>query len=289
MALLLPSNVHHEFTLDLAETAKSLGIKLTVTEKTIQEFLEVLNQANNRWRDLRKVRSSLLRIVDDEFIRSYLREREKTPQGWYGYYYSMRQVDKLLAKHGISVLSLEDEEIKEKRNLLENEKLHKQARRWVYDYALIRTNTPKADSVVEHDAFHLLLVRDLRRNPPPDIFGPQSWFLTYDLSLPHVDDEINKTVGIQDCPSSVHPRTWIGITTPFLSPKSVEEDLPKLFSKLMKSDFAHVPFSLSTETLIEVAGPWLDYDNLTDDDIYAILTDKSVQEIIGVVEKFEIF
>lgn len=282
MSLLLPIHGYHEFTLRLLEIAKVLGVKMVFTEETKQEFLNRLDQANIRWRSLRGARPSLLKKAHDDFIKSYIYEREKNPQGWSGYFFMLRQVETLLEKKGISIYNYTPDSTKE--GLPQNKELFKKVVSDVYYYADKVSNNIKPVSVAEHDAFHLLLVRDLQRASVSDMFGPQFLFLTYDVSLSYVDNKINKHICVQDAISSIHPRIWLDVVTPFLSPNIVNEELPSFFGKLMKSDFTYIPVTIHLDTLVEVAGPWLDYDNLTDEDIGTILRDKTVQSLVAKIK-----
>jgi hypothetical protein len=172
VALLLPPHPYHNITMRVIETAKALGVRIAYTERTIREFLALLDEANELWQDVRSRPFSLLKRVENEIIRTYVLFREKY-KSWDGYYYTLKQVKKLLQEHGIFEFTIPPLE----GGLLRDNQMFQEVVGYVRQYALEISNNPKASSVAEHDAYHLLLIRDLNK-PPSDMFGPKLLFLT---------------------------------------------------------------------------------------------------------------
>jgi predicted nucleic acid-binding protein len=282
VALLLQPHPYHNITMRVIETAKALGVRIAYTERTIREFLALLDEANELWQDVRSRPSSLLKRIENEIIRTYVLFREKY-KSWDGYYYTLKQVKKLLQEHGVFEFTIPPLE----GGLLRDNQMFQEVVGYVRQYALEISNNPKASSVAEHDAYHLLLIRDL--NKPPDMFGPKILFLTYDYSLPYVDEEINKRLQAKDGPpqfSSIHPRIWLSASMRFLSPNTLDKQFSAYFAELMSSDFVYVHALIPAETLAEVASPWLDYDAFDEKTLVEILSDKSLQELSRKIRAF---
>ena len=282
MSLLLPSRETHKAMLQIISLSKSLGAKFVYTKRTKKEWLDVLDKAKERYTILKCLKPDLLKNIDDDFIASYLIEKTNTPSlTWEGFYLTMRQIDIKLREFEIYEY---DESELGKEVLSEKDLFQAIVDRTQY-CAYLKGNIKSMD-VAEHDAFHLLLVRKLRETKPADMLGPQYWFFTCDTSLPCVDVAINKeTRKYSDSPSSMLAEIWLELITPFLGPKATYKELPNAFASLMKTHFATLPAKIQPDQLIEIAGPWLNYESLTISDIEQILADKVVQDYISKVRE----
>jgi hypothetical protein len=281
ISFLLPTHVNNQFTVKLIELTKQLGVKILYTTRTEAEYFDVLDEANKAREILEPIKASLLGRTSKAFIRSYATAKVKLPSlTWDGFYYEMRQLGSKLGKIGIGIF--EDKELR--RELQQEKELLDKTKSWV-DKCALSVGNIKSDSVIEHDAYHLLLIRKLREKEESDMLGPQYWFLTYDTSLFCVDQKINEeTAKYSDPPSSMIAELWLTFLTPFLGPDVANIDLPRLFGELMKTSLALLPAEIPLDLLVEIEKPWLNYEALDEEDIEAILGDKVVQEYIKQAE-----
>ncbi|MHA1651702.1 MAG: hypothetical protein ACTSYB_16035, partial [Candidatus Helarchaeota archaeon] len=273
MALYLKGDRLHEATVKIISFSKKLGIRLVFTKRTKQEWVQVLEKANERYRFLEKARPSLLASLDDVFIKSYFKEKSSNPHlSWNDFYLKMRHIEKLAKEKNIEFWfkkELDPENLKNKKAL---EPLIGR----VYYCAKTKGNI-KTKDVSEHDAYHLLLVRQIRQEQPADLLGPSCWFLTHDASLLCADDWLNKFMKTPlEPPSSFVAEMWITLISTFLGPEIPEDSLSETFAHLMKTHFATIPSGIKADQAIEILGPWLPYETLSNSDIEAILSDAVV-------------
>lgn len=273
MGLLLKSLPRHKGTNEIVSLARDLGINLAFTKRTKRELFMVLELADEDFKAIRSTRPSLLRNLDDNFIRSYFIESANNPSlTWQGFYLQMRQIEKLAGERGIKFLYRKEFDL----DKLPSKELFEPLSGRVYACARLRGN-PKSKAVSQHDAYHLLLVRKLRDEVPSDMLGPSFWFLTYDTSLLCADEGLNDFLKTPLAPpSSFVADLWLTMIAPFLGPKIPEDRLAEAFVNLMKTRFATVPSGLTAPRIVEVLGHWLPYKTLSDADLEAIMSDALV-------------
>ena len=276
--LVCESRPLHKVANDLIEITSSLGSKFVVSERTIEEYLDVLEDANKSPKN-----RSALRLLRDPFISSYNLEKKTSPsQTWKGYYYRMKKIESILhKKFNIAVYKEKHDEMKE------NPSFDEIAKQVTYCYEKIRYR-PKKVKVAEHDAFHLLLIRELRKDETPTFLGPRHWFITGDATLLCVDDAINRKLDYTNkTPSSMMSNVWLEMISPFLSSDARKKSLP-LFGLLLRREFVIIPFKIKPEELVLIQGDWLQYDWLEDSEIEEILKEKWVRDYIDKVKIAEI-
>ena len=278
-ALILIDHPQHELTDKIILTAKKLGVECVFTKRTVQEWLEVLEKANQRFRFLNNTRPSLLRKVEDIFIYSYFKRRETDSSlTWDQYYSEMKQVENLADNLGIHVYEEKEEHISDAEGLRILEHLSSE----VYRSGRRRLDVMfiKSGSVSEHDAYHLLLVRRLREEFPSKSLGPSCWFLTYDVSLLEADKALNSLLkSPHAAPSSLLVDTWALIASLFSDNHLEKENLAIIFIDLFRNHFATSLRGISASMIVEVLSPYLSYKSLSDDDLKAVLDDEHVKRL----------
>jgi len=278
-ALILLDHPQHEVTDRIIFTAKKLGVKCVFTKRTIQEWLEVLEKANQRFRFLNSTRPSLLRKVEDIFIYSYFKRKETDSSlTWDKYYSKMKQIEDLADNLGIHVYEEKEEHTSDAEGLRILEHLSSE----VYRSGRRRLDARfiKSGSVSEHDAYHLILVRRLREEFPSRSLGPSCWFLTYDISLLEADKALNTLLkSPQSAPSSLLMDTWALISSLFIDNSLEKEKLANIFTELFRNHFATPPRRISASMVVEVLSPYLSYKSLSDDDLKAVLDDERVKQL----------
>ena len=278
-ALILIDHPQHELTDKIILTAKKLGVECVFTKRTVQEWLEVLEKANQRFRFLNNTRPSLLRKVEDIFIYSYFKRRETDSSlTWDQYYSEMKQVENLADNLGIHVYEEKEEHLSDAESLRILEHLSSE----VYRSGRRRLDVMfiKSGSVSEHDAYHLLLVRRLREEFPSKSLGPSCWFLTYDVSLLEADKALNSLLkSPHAAPSSLLVDTWALIASLFSDNHLEKENLAIIFIDLFRNHFATSLRGISASMIVEVLSPYLSYKSLSDDDLKAVLDDEHVKRL----------
>jgi len=275
ISLVCESDPLYKVATDLITLTSSLGARFLVTKRTIEEYLDVLEGANKTPKDARSANPRLTHLLKDPFIASYNIERSSLPsQTWEGYYYRMRQIESILRE------KFNTELYKEKHDEIEQYPFFSEIAERVIRCFEIVSYRPKKAKVAEHDAFHLLLVRELRKKETPTFLGPKHWFITNDSSLLCVDKDINKRPDYTDkTPSSMISALWLEMISPFLSASSKEKSLP-LFALLLRREFATMPFRISLEDLLLIQGDWMQYDWLDEKDIEKILGEMWVRSYL---------
>jgi len=281
IALLCPTALTHEVIENLIELTRIVGAQLMVSKRTTDEYLDVLEDANRifeNWKHKKDIR--FLKSFDNEFIQSFVVEYETNPsQTWKGYYYRMKQLKSVLKKLKISLYSKILDEV------MKHPSFKDVSGQVSTCYQMFR-GRPKTVKVAEHDAYHLLLMKELRKGEKPSFLGPNYWFATGDATLYCVDDYINTNLEYEDkCPSSTLGDVWVSAISPFLPLSVREERALDVFMGLLSSQFAIIPFEIHAEDLLEIQGDWIKYDWLDTEDIERILKEEWVQRYIRKARK----
>jgi len=278
-ALILLDHPQHEVTDKIIFAAKKLGVKCAFTKRTIQEWLEVLEKANQRFRFLNSTRPSLLRKVEDIFIYSYFKRKETDSSlTWDQYYSKMKQIENLADNLGIHVYEEKEEHISDAESLRILDHLSSE----VYRSGRRRLDVMfiKSGSVSEHDAHHLLLVRRLREESPSRSLGPSCWFLTYDVSLLEADKALNSLLkSPHAAPSSLLVDTWVLISSLLFDKYLKRKEIADIFADLFRNHFSTPLRRISASMVVEVLSPYLSYKSLSDDDLKAVLDDERVKQL----------
>jgi predicted nucleic acid-binding protein len=279
ISLIIDSDMHHEITIKLVNLMKQLNVRMVYTERTKEEILQTLNKADISYKELsaRIKRTAVLENINNIYIRDFYRKRAKNPfLTWEGYFLTLKnKFEEYLSNYGINLLKVEQFSIDENlfdyvKNLVKNEALS--------------VGNIKEPNVVEHDAHHILLIRRYRQEEK-DPLGPLLWFITYDTSLYFVDKKLNEYLNVVEAPSSIEVDVWLSFISPFIPSTIMERELPELYGKLMKTFFATVPIKLDPKNLIEIAGPWIDYESLSLEDINRILYDSSIRNLLARIDE----
>lgn len=283
MDLLCSSSRRHRLSRELLSLTRHVGANLQVTRRTLKEFLNVLEDANNRIQKL-EMPTRFLVVIDDEFIASYSKEKEMNPHlRWEGYYLRMKRVDSLLRNNwGVAVY---DEDRKE---ILEREGFPEIANQVSKCYKKIKHQI-KQQRVAEHDAYHLILIRELRNESPMTMLGPSHWFLTHDQTLPCADPLVTQKFAYEEKTiSTMLADIWLQMIEPFLGRDVREKQVIQVFSELLKSQFSGIPFRIESSKMAELQGEWLDCEWLEPTDLEKILGEKFVAEYLSKLTKMRV-
>lgn len=279
IALLCPTQWMHKVAENVVSLSQLLGAKCIVTKRTYQEYLVMLEEANSiymKW----KAPYRLFENADNEFLSSFWFEKKTTPsQSWRGYYYRMKQIESVLKKLKIDYYTNPSDEVTKSPEY----EFVKNAVNKCYQSVKRKKKSLK---VREHDAFHMLLIRELREKDEKPLLGPNQWFVTGDESLLCVDNKINSLSAYLDKdPSSMICDLWLEMIMPFLPLNIRESDAYETFSILVKNKFAIIPFEIDTDTLLEIQGSWMKYDWLEAEDIARIQNEEWVKQYVQKVRR----
>ena len=227
MDLIFEGSVFHDAVETLVNETRELGAKILITEKTGDEFLASIENASNKHKNFR-VNPKFAMFYENaqkqgQFLSTYSNELIKNANLSMSTFLKRYQEFEILmeSKYGI-VLEEVDERIDLECEIAQRLKTQ------IYSHA-----THKQPKVVEHDAYMILHVHELR-DSKPDITGPKAWMLTTDHSLSSVERAV---YGKKSVNASVIPEIWLEIISPFVSPQVTINDRSYAFTKLLSSNF----------------------------------------------------
>lgn len=274
MPLLLSGDKKHKNVNKIINIMQDSKIKLYYTERTKTEFLNTLDNSNVYYKKFSNLRPQLIQKINNIFIKTYLVEKIETPSlDWHGFYLYYRQIDDLLYKMGVE--KFDDSNFKDE---IKDDDFYENIIRVVINASTKRWLHEKSKGVAEHDAYHLLLTRRIRKNFPPDTLGPQFWFLTFDATLGYVDEIINLERDIIAYPSSMLVKIFMEFIMTLIGPDLLKNNLQMTFSELLQTEISLIPTEIDPELLVEVLGPWLNYKSLSTEEILKILSDDIILE-----------
>jgi hypothetical protein len=263
----------------LITLSASLGVRISVAKRTCDEYNIILEEAGEifkKWNSPIK----FLESADNEFLVSFWSEKQSNEAlSWDDYYQRMKDVGKLLTGQGIFLYVESMDNIKSNKHF-------GRVTRFVDDCYVSTTGRGKSGRVCEHDALLMLLMRELRREKPKALLGPDYWFITEDHSLFCVDNKINSIADFQDkIPSSMLCDIWLDMISPFLPISTRETDVYDAFTLMVKNQFALVPFQIDTAKLVKIQGTWTQYEWLDAKDVAGILNQDWTKQYLRRLEK----
>lgn len=134
---------------------------------------------------------------------------------------------------------------------------------------------PKHETVAIHDAFHLLLIKELRIDESASLMGPDHWFLTQDHTLPCVDRFISRTYQYSEIstPVMVIP-LWADIISQLNRRNVTSEDVLDIFVEFIASEFSLTDINIDVDVVIATQGDWMNYVWMSEEKILGILNQK---------------
>jgi predicted nucleic acid-binding protein len=261
---------------ELLKITASLGIKLRITERTKEEFLSNLEETGQYISSAHPLsQQAIPKVIDalpSGFYRDFLTVKKDNPSlTWEGY--EMRMKNFLLVLKNQYSIELEDVD---RHTVISDPSFNEVVS------AVQEAEPTKSDRVVEHDAFHILLVRHKRAGQRGGILGPPCWFLTNDRSL-----DLAETALLPGnlLPSAVTTETWLKILYPLMSAETASKDAVEIFSGIFPSMITPATLGVDQQDLLAVQGPWLDDRDLTAEDIKEILGSAYVKSFIKPIRK----
>lgn len=174
----------------LLNLASKMRIQLVVSTRTVAELQASLKRARDSLRAFPIPPKRLAEIAadettDDNFLTAYWRMHAKESITIDEFYVKYRNIDILIEELG---LEIHDKFNKEVEN---DDELRKE------EYLLDKFLRGKRDKVVvNHDAFHRILMTRLRGKPSYNFTEAKFWFLTCDNALTAWDQRVNPNEGL---------------------------------------------------------------------------------------------
>jgi predicted nucleic-acid-binding protein len=278
LPLIVESELHKQ-TKKLIENTKQLGCSIYVTERTLGEF-NILLEKTKKTLEMAKATPYQLSKATSIFIRNYGRNllsgKSMSPAE---YIDQFSDVKGLLGAMGVNIFGEEHIEIKEHP---EYNSLVEEVQKC---FLRLRWRMKTAD-VAEHDAYHLLLVKTLRKTDSDSILGPNKWFLTYDLTLPSADSFIRRKFDFSDrTMATMIVDVWNEIISPFLIGIVPQKDLVEVLKSFVSSEFTPISEGIDVETLARLEVDWTEYDWLETKEIQNITRQEFVLNYISRAEQ----
>ncbi len=276
--LLFEKHDEHESISMIIQNTIKLGAKIIVSETTASEFENKLsNFKKGHLTAVIEKRLSFLEEVEhnDGILDTYLDERSRIPGlSIANFCIKYENYPMLLKKLGTEIEDDYTKSIEEHDELEELEtKIKSNSRR-------------KTVQTAFHDAYHILKVRELRKESHGDEIGPIFWFLTADHSLQKVEREM---FGEREIFASIMAELWINLISNFLSPNITIDFEDKAFTKLLSSNF--ISHKIKHEDLTNLMTVFMNDDQFTNNELRIIIGDKfakdTLRQIKDVLDKGE--
>lgn len=209
--------------------ANELGYELIVTTKTIDEFQNTLRWQLAEAREKPPLSSSLAKIALEElgennFITVYWSELVRKGVSIEEFIAEISHLDNILDGLNIGTFNKFRKDIEESEELKDEMSTLRKA---CGDHINIH--------VVEHDAFHRILIRKLRKGNKYNFNKAKAWFLTHDHKLPQYSKVARK--GQDHLPFCITTNEWIQINRPLLTRTKDKEEFEKSFHVLVTQSY----------------------------------------------------
>lgn len=282
--------IHHSLTgvhkrnkaVDYAmKLTASLGINTVLSERTKEEFLDLLESRKKAFgKDPRVPQNRFEKVsnnLEDGFLKDFLDKKAKNPNLTFERYADrLEEIETVLKNRYSTVFDesdyksiLEDPDFPELKDIVITEGT--------------MFGLQKSDKVAEHDAFHILLVQELRKKSEGDILGPNFWFLTHDRSLLYVENRYGK---YEKFPSSIFVDNWVQLISPLLSPKQTK-DARDAYIGLFASRLPVLSGAIDEEVFAAFQGKWIDDEDLKAKDIARIIGNRYIKDSYEVAKEAE--
>ena len=222
----------HRFR-ELVTASTTLGIKLRVTEATLEEAVNVsMHYIGEMEKIINTVPDKLLERTDDNFVQAYRTAKTKTPE------ITLSQFKRLFEELPKQVQDLNITLDKRKADeIIGNRNVSSQCR-IVSDAAEKTRGERKGENVSRHDVCHFLLVQHERQ------LGRKSWFLTRDRSLSIAAGKLAR----DELPFCFPLAGFLQSVSPFLETPDTRHTLVDVFSAVLDGEVG----DLTSKSLFDI-------------------------------------
>ena len=247
----------------ILEMANKLGYKLMVTTKTIDEFQESLRHGIN---DIKPIPKELARVAaenleKDNFILCYWEEFVKDGISIQEFVTEKSHLEDIMTGLNIESTNKFRKDIENSDELKEEE-------------SMLQSVVPFTNKhIINHDAFHRVFIKKMRKGEKYNFSEAKAWFLTHDKKLPSYGKVARKGSG--SLPFCLLTNQWVQLNRPLLTRTSDENEYKESFYTLVTQPYLRAMMSsLSMEkTYNEVMGKLARYKNMNPQLTLSIVTD----------------
>ena len=258
--LFLDTNVLLELLFDdnnylkkMIENSRLIGCQFFVSRRTIEEYNVLYEQSKKTLRNLR-ADSKQYTMVTNSFIHHYgSLLQQGTNISKKDFMERFSDIEKTIEDLGLKIFEEDHSKLLDLPNFRQ---LVKEVQRC---FAKSRDREKRLDTA-EHDAFHLLLIKELRESENDPVFGPNYWFLSRDLTLSHTDRFIRNNFDFPDITTAVMITSlWNEIISPFLIGIVTQKDLVEVFTSFILSDFTPISEGINASVLAKLEVDWSEF------------------------------
>jgi len=267
MSSLIGKGRRRRSSINALKLTNKLGIKIKYTNETKKEYLSVISNRKEGFRQANNIPieryQKVSEYLEDGMLKDYLNTKEASPQlSTEAYFTKLAGFETIIqSRYGAEFDSNVYYDIYETENFDSFVEIIKQEG--------VSRSLFKSNNVARHDAFHLLLLKKLRSMDEDDVFGPKYWFLTLDNTLYNAE----KRFYDPEIHSSITADKWIQIITPLLSPENLE-DAKEAYMGLLSSRLPLSTQVIDEEDFLLLQGGWIDDDELSPQNVAKILGNK---------------
>lgn len=210
---------------NLIDFAKQLNYRIYVTTKTIDEFQYSVNRKFSKLqskppipRDLAKIAAE--QLDEDSILACYWREYAESNRSIEDFISDKIHITSVLKRLGISIYDKYRDEIEASKELKDEESILRNA-----------CGNHFNQHIVEHDAFHRILINKLRKRPKLQFHKAVAWFLTQDSKLNQYSKVARK--GVNSLPFCITSNLWIQINRPLLPRTNTKNEFEESFYLLV--------------------------------------------------------
>lgn len=252
---------------NLIKFAQKLKYTVLVTSKTVDEFHF---SVNNKFKEQRKkpiiprelVKIAVEQLDNDSILVNYWTEYAKTGLTIEDFISEKSHVESILAELNIRIYDKNRKDIESSDDLKREESILRTA---CGDYF--------NPNIVEHDAFHRLLIIKLRKTPKYNFNNAVAWFLTQDSKLLQYSKVARK--GNQSLPFCITSDQWIQINRPFLARTVSPQEYEDSFYALVTQPYLRSFTTLSLEDCYEkVLNRLARFENMNPKFAFEVVTDR---------------
>lgn len=209
--------------------ANNLGYILVVSTKTVDEFQNTLKWHLNEAREKPPVSASLAKIAldelgEDNFITAYWKELVEKGISLEEFIAELSYLDDILDGLGIGISNKYRKDIEVSEELKDEMSL---LRKSCGDHINI--------NIIEHDAFHRILITKIRKGFKYNFNEAKAWFLTHDHKLPQYSKHARK--GKDHLPFCITTNEWIQINRPLLTRTKTQDEFEASFHRLVTQSY----------------------------------------------------
>lgn len=209
----------------LLDTAPRLGYELWISTKTIEEFHESLRHRARQIQELPFVPTELARLAvkclgDNSFLATYWQYLVLGGTTIQEFVAEKSHLQDLLDGLSIQVTFEMRDEIEKSQDLIDEEAILGQV-------ASAHTNS----HIINHDAFHRVLITRLRGGPVFNFHEAVAWFLTEDSKLPRYDRVARQ--GSSSLPFCMTTSQWMQVNRPLVTRTESDTEYEESFHQLV--------------------------------------------------------